>query len=452
MLRIDLANPDTAGESKYIIAVDTAEELSAWMGTFHLASTLSASSGGALSGRAKLAEIDLRQCVAIRRLLAEGDDGSTSPLDFEVCTTTHSMRFRGQREADTNEWLAALRSADHRLRQLSAAEARAAERQQLQQAAHETALAALRAEAALLELDAAPKAPFDLCFGCRRVGAPRTHFDGRCAVCGVVPCPAESVRPRERLRGACFACMEDATELGDHAAGVVFSCGHWLCLQDVNAPSIDIAGSCFVQWATAQLDNNPDAELSLAPYRPDNRALRQQGVPLTGKQYTLRCQHCAHGRLHTAELISLLGDTVYSQFQQLCADARAHEVQDAAGEGADLLARNASLTLSQGSGHIVVVIEEWERRPVLDFRRDPSAAAANYYSKATLLPTDPPPWASPDGAPCAREEPRLLLPGWRWESEWRAVVDRRTDREGWQYSFGLGDFGWKPVPAPYLLL
>lgn len=249
--------------------------------------------------------------------------------------------------------------------------------------------------------------------------------------------------------------MEDATELGDDAAGVVFTCGHWLCLQDVNGPSIDIAGSCFMQWAAAQLDNNPDAELTLAPYRPDNSAL-QQGKPRTlgqGTQYTLRCQHCAHGRLHTTELLSLLGDTVYSQFQQLCVDARAHEVQDAAGEATDLLARNASLTISQqGSGHIVVVIEEWERRPMLDFRRDPSAAEVNYYSKATLLPTDPPPWASPDGAPCAREEPRLLLPGWRWESEWRAVVDSRTDSEGWQYSFGLGDFGWKPVPTSYLSL
>jgi hypothetical protein len=126
--------------------------------------------------------------------------------------------------------------------------------------------------------------------------------------------------------------------------------------------------------------------------------------------------------------------------------AQAHEGQDdASGEATDLLARNASLKLSQGSGHIVVVIEEYERRPMLDFRRDPSAAEHRFYSKATLLPTDPHPWSSPDGSPCAREEPRLLLPGWRWESEWRAVVDQHTDTEGWQYSFGVGTFGWKPT-------
>lgn len=448
VLRIDLAKPDTSGERKYIIALETAEDLVAWKETLHLASTIDESSG-TLSGRATLAEIDLGQCVAIRRLVDRDDAGhiTTSRLDFEVCTSTNAMRFRGHTEDETNDWLAALRSADHTLRQLSAAKARAAQRQQLQTAARETALAALQAEAALLELDVAPKTPFHLCQGCLRVGV-RGQFDGSCAVCRVVPVPAESVCPRDRLRGACFACMEDAAELGESTAGVVFSCGHWLCLQDVNAKSIDIAGSCFVQWARAQLENNPDVELSLAPYRPHSRRAQQQVGPHTadrGTQYTLRCQHCAHGRLHTAELLSLLGDTVYSQFQQLCADARAQEAEDAAGEGTDLLGRNVSLTLSQGSGHIVVVIEEWERRPMLDFRRDPSAAETNYYSKATLLPTDPPPWASPDGAPCAREEPRLLLPGWRWESEWRAVADSRTDGEGWAYSFGLGDFGWKPT-------
>jgi hypothetical protein len=166
-------------------------------------------------------------------------------------------------------------------------------------------------------------------------------------------------------------------------------------------------------------------------------------------------------------------------------------------------ARNSSLKLSHSTaGHVVVVVFEHERRPVRDGARDPNAANSNYFSKASLLPTvrplscafacplvhrscslaaplgetyprplthaaacvptallrqDPPPWAAPDGRACAREEPRLLLPGWRWQSEWRAVVDPhdnperapRTDRGGWQYAFGplVGhrDAAWKPI-------
>jgi hypothetical protein len=217
------------------------------------------------------------------------------------------------------------------------------------------------------------------------------------------------------------------------------------CGTGVGAATVDLEGSCFLNSAGALLESNPDAELMLARER-------QTGSSQSATtRYTLRCQHCAHGRLHTVDILALLGEETFAQIQQLCSDAQAQAARenapDASGERTDLLSRNVSMTLSQGSaGDTVVVVQEWERRPMLDFRRDPSAADDNFYSKATLLPTDPHPWASRNGSPCAKEEPRLLLPGWHWESEWRPAVDAggSTDAEGWQYTFGAGPQAWKP--------
>ena len=412
------------------------------METFKAASGVSDESGGTGEGLPKaatLAELDLRQCLSIRRVVDDGTD-ALSLLDFELDCPGGSSRFRAGSEKEVHEWLGALHSADHTLRQLAAAEAARVERERLEAVTRNAALAALRAEAALLELDAAPKAPFYLCASpdCLRVGVQ----PGSCGACGVVPVPAESVRPPHQLRGGCLACWAEASDLAleQGTAGVAFSCGHWLCLRGIEAHTLDLDGSCFVSSVRSLLENNPDAVLSLAP---DRRA--------TATRYTLRCQSCAHGRLHTVDILALLGEATYAMVQQLCVEAQdqaAHQkAQDLKAEGTDLLGINASLTLSRGSaGHTVIVVEEWERRPMLDFRRDPSAEQERFYSKATLLPTDPHSWASPDGQPCAKEEPRLLLPGWRWESEWRPAVDAggKTDGAGWQYTFGAGPNGWKP--------
>jgi hypothetical protein len=156
----------------------------------------------------------------------------------------------------------------------------------------------------------------------------RVMITHRCG-CGVAPAPASSAsggaRSREHLRGSCMSCLDAPHEMPPGAVGVTFSCGHWLCLQPHRSSTaaarmvgamtppggvvMHVETSCFAAWARSLLGEVATSEAARASARaalvPEHGDGREGG----GDSYTLRCQHCVHGRLPTPSLLALVRTT-----------------------------------------------------------------------------------------------------------------------------------------------